>query len=274
MSGSTFFGPFSVLARLPDLRVEMELPFQGFSGAVYHRIVERGGGDESWYLRQVPAAGRMLDLCCGAGRHLRAFAQAGWSATGVELAGSALDRAYQLRAALPAATAARIRLHRADARHASLGELVDCVLIGGLSFGLFGRSDRQALLRTARSHLRPGGVLLLDFSPRQEQVDDQQDVVGVPLRGAAGTGFAWIGWRRSDQAGVQHTNIYGELVRPPAPTRRYLSTVTMELIDEVELTTDLDGSGFRIADRSDRTIAAGAETMAMPVHMLACEALR
>ena len=274
MSTPTYFGPFSVLARLPDLQVTIEPPFHGFSGAVYHRIVERGDDDQTWYLRHAPPPGRLLDLCCGAGRHLRAFAEAGWHVTGVELADGALSRAAALRASAPADTRARMVLQRADARQVRLGQPVDCVLIGGLSFALFDRGDRQALLRTARAHLAPGGRLLFDYSPRQPGVADRQDVVGVPLRGGAGSGFAWIGWRRSDRAGVQHTNIYGELVEPGAPTRRYLSTVSIDLLDEEELAADLAAARLRADRSSDRAVpAAQTSSPAMPVRMMSCEAL-
>ncbi|WFE28378.1 class I SAM-dependent methyltransferase [Solwaraspora sp. WMMD791] len=271
MSAPTYFGPFSVLARLPQLAVTIEPPFEGFTGAVYHRVVERATDDDAWYLRHAPAPGHLLDLCCGAGRHLRAFAVAGWQVTGVELADGALERAAALRAAAPADVAARTTLHQADARQVRLGHPVDCVLIGGLSFALFDRHDRQALLRTARAHLAPGGTLLFDYSPRQPAVADRQDVLGVPLRGDGGSGFAWIGWRRSDRAGVQHTNIYGELVAPGVATRRYLSTVSIDLLDDDEVTRDLTAARLRVAHTMDLALAAGDGPI--PVRMVSCVAV-
>ncbi len=266
MIPADLFGPFRTLAALPGTVIETEEPFHGFSGAVYARLVERISADLRWYLSHAPGpAGTLLDLCCGSGRYLAAFAAAGWQATGVDTSAAMLDRA---RARVGGAAA--VELLRADALTLSLGRAVDCVLIGGLSLPMFDATGRAALLGTARRHLRPGGTLLLDYSPRDVQCGDGGDIIGIPLRMAGGTGFAWIGWQRSDLDGRQRTNIYGELIAAHG-TRRFLSSVSIELPTPQQLAGELAAHGFGIRDQA--RLHAEDGTARLSTALLACEVL-
>ena len=104
--------------------------------------------------------GRVLDLCCGFGRHTLALLEAGLDSVGLDLSPELLAHAAQS----PGWQRLRGRLLRADMRQlpfadASFGSLVNLFS----SFGYFGEEgDRRVLLEIARV-LAPGGFLALDL---------------------------------------------------------------------------------------------------------------
>ncbi len=106
---------------------------------------------------------KVLDLCCGQGRHCLELARRGFR----NLAG--LDRSrYLVQLARRRARAAGVPIdfHEGDARslHATDGPF-DCITILGNSFGYFDRqSDDIAVLAAVRGSMRPGGVLAMDIS--------------------------------------------------------------------------------------------------------------
>jgi D-alanine-D-alanine ligase len=105
---------------------------------------------------------RVLDLCCGQGRHAIELAQRGFrGVTGVDLSHYLIDLARQRAAA--AGTA--VNFLEGDARHCDLHDRAfDCVTILGNSFGYFELPEEDAaLLRRAHDLLRQGGRLALDL---------------------------------------------------------------------------------------------------------------
>ncbi len=104
---------------------------------------------------------RILDLCCGQGRHLLELARRGFRhLTGV-------DRSrYLIRLARRRAKSAglTVAFHEGDARKfRAPPESFHCVTILGNSFGYFDRQeDDCAVLETVKRVLRPGGTLVLD----------------------------------------------------------------------------------------------------------------
>jgi D-alanine-D-alanine ligase len=117
------------------------------------------------FLELMPIAkdARILDVCCGQGRHALELARRGF----VNVAG--VDRsAFLLRQARFRAQAAglRIEFHEGDARTIPLArESFNAALVLGNSFGYFeSSSDDAAMLRDIYRILRRGGMLLLDVS--------------------------------------------------------------------------------------------------------------
>lgn len=104
--------------------------------------------------------GRVLDLCCGFGRHSLAFAEAGVDVVGVDLSAALLAEATEL----PGAERLAGRLVRADARALPFrADVFDAAVLLFSSFGYFGeRGDARVLEELARA-VRPGGCVLLDL---------------------------------------------------------------------------------------------------------------
>ena len=98
---------------------------------------------------------RILDLCCGPGRHAARLADLGYRVTGVDRDRDAISLAQQR-----APTAA---FHCIDMRAISqLAEQFDGVLLLWQSFGYFSTTENDQLLRDIWDRLRPGGRFLLD----------------------------------------------------------------------------------------------------------------
>jgi len=106
---------------------------------------------------------RVLDLCCGQGRHCLELARRGFGrVTGVDRSRYLIRRARRLAQE----AGHRIDFHEGDARTPPTpAEQFDCVAILGNSFGYFARpSDDLAMLVAARTALVPGGVLVMDLT--------------------------------------------------------------------------------------------------------------
>ncbi|TVP55288.1 MAG: class I SAM-dependent methyltransferase [Gemmatimonadales bacterium] len=119
-----------------------------------HRL-ENAGVD----LPQTPPTGPpdVLDLACGAGRHLGALAELKVSAVGLDLSEHLLQEAR--------ATLTTPRLLRGDMRHLPFADATFTVVTSFFtSFGYFEteREDR-GVLREIRRVVKPGGHVLLDF---------------------------------------------------------------------------------------------------------------
>ncbi len=106
---------------------------------------------------------RILDLCCGQGRHAVPLARAGYQLTG-------LDRSsYLLRHAQQAARQARVEVQwvRGDMRWLPWREQFDVCVNLFTAFGYFeDEAENEQVLHQVYHVLKPGGVFLLDVSNR------------------------------------------------------------------------------------------------------------
>jgi D-alanine-D-alanine ligase len=178
-------------------------------------------------------ASRVLDLCCGQGRHTLELARRGFR----HLAGRDQSR-YLLRLARRRARAGRlaVRFTEGDARTVSHhhGPLFDCVAILGNSFGYFDRpADDLAVLAAVRTVLRPGGVLALDvsdgawlrknFAPRSwEWIDRRHFVCRERALSADGTRLVCREIVTHADRGVLVDQFYAERLFSRAQLRRLL----------------------------------------------------
>ncbi len=110
------------------------------------------------FLETVPPGDAVvLDLACGAGRHVREFAEAGVQAIGLDLSAVLLREARK--------TDSRLRIVRGDMRELPFGDSS----FGGLtsfftSFGYFETTEEdQAVIGQIRRTLSTGGTFMLDF---------------------------------------------------------------------------------------------------------------
>ena len=116
----------------------------------------------------LPGFARVLDVCCGMGRHARALAALGYAVTGVERDPRAVAAARE-HGGGPNYVQADVRDYRPDPASA------DAAVIMSQSFGYFDPDTNRDLLARLGQALRPGGRLVLDlwnpefFVPRQGQ---------------------------------------------------------------------------------------------------------
>ncbi len=127
----------------------------------------------------------LLDLCCGAGRHLQALHEQGFAdLVGIDLSQQLLDVA---RRRLDAKGASKVRLVRSDMRRIPYRVHFETILSLFTSFGYFSETSADAaVLRAAYEALRPGGTFLMDtlnrpwtiahLSPRSETSIEGADV--------------------------------------------------------------------------------------------------
>lgn len=129
---------------------------------VYNYRDEQGATHEvhemiSW-LRLDPGA-KVLDLCCGMGRHSLSLAEKGYDVTGMDLSEVLLNEARK------EPEADRIRWVQGDMRELPFadGEF-DAVVNLFTSFGYFEQDDEHIrVLKEIRRVLRPGGRFIIDF---------------------------------------------------------------------------------------------------------------
>lgn len=104
----------------------------------------------------------ILDLGCGTGNHALPLAERGYEVVGVDLSESMLAEARRKARTLTAPS--KPVFQQGDARNVDLGRTFDVVF---LMFAVLGyqieNKDVLATLQTARKHLDPGGLLVMDF---------------------------------------------------------------------------------------------------------------
>ena len=111
----------------------------------------------------ITPASRILDVCCGQGRHTLELRRRGYARV------SGLDQSrYMVRLARSRARAEGLKLKfiEGDLRSAALGEgKLDCAALLGNSFGYFDDArDDELVLTSLRRALREGGVVALDLT--------------------------------------------------------------------------------------------------------------
>ncbi len=147
-----------------------------------HRDAEEAGRGVDLFLELTsPEPGtRVLDLACGAGRHLGPLEAAGLRAVGLDLSRPLLDRA----AGGGGRHLVRGDMRRLPFRSGSFGGVVQFFT----SFGYFdSREEDRRVLEEVRRVLRPGGSFLLDFlnagRVRREMVsEDVREIDGRTVR--------------------------------------------------------------------------------------------
>lgn len=103
--------------------------------------------------------GKLLDLCCGPGRHSVEFAQHGFTVTGVDRSAFLLDRAREHASQ----TGAAVEWVQEDMRRFVRPAQFDLICNLFTSFGYFEtEQDDLLVLRNLYESLKKGGVLIID----------------------------------------------------------------------------------------------------------------
>lgn len=148
-----------------------EASFGGEYMRIYRRRDEIQARQEVAFVAeqlQLVSAEPVLDLCCGAGRHLKWLRRLGVSAIGLDLSPALLGRAAErLSGDEPAAPP----LVRADMRYLPFAQEFSAVVSFFSSFGYFAdeRDDARTVDGIARV-LRPGGRFSVDLMDRETVV--------------------------------------------------------------------------------------------------------
>lgn len=109
--------------------------------------------------------GRMLDLCCGPGRHAVEFAQRNFEVTGVDTSPFLLDRARENAKA----ASVSIEWMMEDARRFTRPAAFDLVCILYNSFGYFPREqDDLQVLRNVYESLKENGVFVMEVVGKEQ----------------------------------------------------------------------------------------------------------
>lgn len=122
----------------------------------------------------------VLDVGCGTGRHVFAFAERGIEAHGLDISEEYVDRAQAQAAS--ADTAAETSFFAGNMRDldglSGTYDLITCVYT---SFGFFDDETNAAVLESFGDRLEPGGVVLIEVPNKDGFLSSWQDsVVGNP----------------------------------------------------------------------------------------------
>lgn len=202
---------------------------------------------------------RILDLCCGQGRHGRQLASLGVDVIGLDNSRFLLNEAKKN----VQSDERRLQLIEADMRHIPLKPNCDAAISLFTSFGFFEDADNANVLSEIASVLKPSGQLLIDYwNPYAvTQLDHTRN-------------WWWVSDSTLALAEVEYEPQSGRLfdyrtvIELPTRSIRktvnavrfYFPTELNRLLETVGLSTrstygDFDGSGFSTQSRRMITIA-------------------
>jgi len=189
-----------------------------------HRDLDSARREVAWLL-ECGLGGRVLDLCCGFGRHALALSEAGLEVAGVDLSMDLLAAARELPGWGELLAG---RLFRGDATAVPFAdESFDGVVVLFSSFGYFGEQGDARMADEVARLLRPGGLAVLDL------MNADGVVAGlVPHSVREGEGFV-LEERRSLADGGRRVQKDVELRLADGGVRRWREDVRMYREEEV-----------------------------------------
>lgn len=206
--------------------------------------------------------GKVLDLCCGPGRHSLALAKRGIQVT-------AVDRSeFLLRKAMEETAKSNIEIEFVpdDMRHFVRGDSFSLVLNMFTSFGYFDdKEDDLKVLRNAYQSLKPEGAILIDIFGKEPLARKFQATISTDC----GDGLLLIqrheiceDWTRCRNEWILVKD--GTAKTFNFQTRLYSGQEMKDILhragfEEVNLFGDLDGNKYGID--ADRLIAVGRKKL-------------
>jgi SAM-dependent methyltransferase len=192
---------------------------------------------------------RVLDVCCGSGRHALPLARLGCRVTGVDVSSEAI--AFGRRRAEADGLAVDLRV--GDVRALPADVRADAAICMGNAFGYLDHDGTQAFLADLAGLVVPGGVLVIDYGFAAESLlpgltldEEPMTFGGVEAMSVNTYDTAQSRWlteftfRRGDEVhrgtSVQHVYTAAEVTR----------LVTAGGFTDVERYGDVDGSPYRL----------------------------
>lgn len=143
-----------------------------------------------------PEARTLLDVACGSGLHLAAFAEDGWEVEGVDLSDAMLAAA---RRRLPG-----VALHCADMRAFRLDRRFDAAVCLFSSIGyMTSLEDLAVAVANIRDHLLPGGVLVIEPWFEPDAWHDGSVFSESATAGGLAVARVSRSWREGDQSVIE-----------------------------------------------------------------------
>ncbi|EJL41192.1 methyltransferase domain-containing protein [Brevibacillus agri] len=179
----------------------------------------------------VKSTGRVLDLCCGSGRHSRALARRGYEVVGVDLSPVLLQLAEEQN------TYPQLSFARCDMRHIPYRDEFDIVVNLFTSFGYFSSDEENAqVVRNMAQALKVNGEVVIDYlNPayvKQHLVPHStKEVSGMLIEEKR-----WI----EDEAVKKRILIRDD---PAAQPREYLEQVRLFSVEQMTAMLELAGFG-------------------------------
>lgn len=135
---------------------ENYLLFWGEKGAFGHTKKEI-----NFLVKHIPIRrkDKILDLCCGHGRHTLELAKRGFAVAGLDYSRFELDLASKAADE----KGLRIDFREGDARNFQMNRKFNVVINMFTAFGYGSKADDQKILRSASRHLARGGKFLIDL---------------------------------------------------------------------------------------------------------------
>lgn len=118
----------------------------------------------------VPSGGKILDLCCGIGRHSVALAKRGYFVVGVDFSPKFLERAAKLAEEADVQERVEFVLHDVRELQKFPKKDFDAVISLFTSFGYYSEDEDRKLLVSTRKLVKPGGIFVLDVHNRDHLV--------------------------------------------------------------------------------------------------------
>ena len=186
---------------------------------------------------------RVLDLCCGTGRHAVPLAMAGLEVTGLDMSEEYLAQARS--AAREAGV--KVRFVQGDMREIPFRGEFDAVVNMFTAFGYFDDdADDQRVIDGAAAALRPGGRLLLDLLNRDWVAANY--VRSETREGRDGTVYAE---QRTFDAAAGRNHVEFTIASPDGAERRashhirlYVATEISRMLDRAGLTHERSYGGY------------------------------
>ncbi len=197
--------------------------------------------------------GPVLDLGCGAGRFLVPLVEAGYAVTGVDTSAAMLAEARD--AVAPAGLVANVTLVQDDFRTLTrLGDARFALAFCAQNTFLHmpDTASQQAALRAIATHLRSGGLLVLDLiHPQPELLASYYGAVTHEATFTSAEGervdrFVSAFYRAATQT-VEATWFY-DITGPDRALTRITVPFTMRLVGRYEIEILLDAAGFTVEE--------------------------